>query len=170
MALHSRAAALGILFLLQACLPPVTVGALPFSTIEQKSDPAYIGQQQYTALDPEVMVFWDREQAEAADYWFSESARRELARVDWGRLFVVAVFQGWQGSGGYGVEVTEVAVEGAVIRVKAAFDEPGGAGAGGVTSPYHLVVVRRPVADADFSNVELVVGQQVVVRTTSDAP
>lgn len=148
---------------LSACAPALPhSGFLPFTTIEKKNDAAYIGQQQYNALDPGLIVIGDREAAIESGVWFSEDARRKLDRVDWRTQMALAVFQGWRATGGYGIEVQAVRWDGERVRPDVSLQEPAGEGYGGVTSPYHLVVVRRP-GDLEGLVFELVVGEQVLV-------
>ncbi|HUF38427.1 MAG TPA: protease complex subunit PrcB family protein [Anaerolineales bacterium] len=151
---------------LAGCLPPSsTGGGLHFTTIEQKNDAAYTGHQQYNALDPGLLVFFDEAAAAAHLDLFSDAARDLVARVDWRTQFVVAVFQGWQNGAGYGVTIERIAVDGTALRVHAVFrtpEEPGGP----VTSPYHLVAVRRPLAAVEGLSFELVVGEGVVLTLT----
>jgi hypothetical protein len=141
-------------------------GGLPFSTIEQKDDAAYIGQQQYFGLDPELLVISDAAAAAGAEDFFSETGRDLLAGIDWRTQFVLAVFQGWQGGAGYGVTVERITVEGARMQVEAVFLTPTDGPTGSVTSPYHLIAVRRPLAPLEGFSFELVVGENVVLTTT----
>ena len=161
-----------VFFWFAGCLPAAGAsGGLPFATIEQKRDAAYIGQQQYNALDPGLLVILDDESRDAAGDLFSESARRQIGGVNLETHFLVAVFQGWQPSGGYGVSIESVRVEGETVRITAAFTTPGGEDPPGVTSPYHLVSVRRPVSGLAAGAFELVAGERVLaVFPTPAAP
>lgn len=152
-----------ICLLLAGCLPAVSVGGeLTFTSVEQKNDAAYIGQQQYYALDPGLLVILDEEALAASGDLFSESARQQMARMSLETHFLVAVFQGWQASGGYGVTIEAIRIEGDVVRVAAVFQTPEGEGQPGVTSPYHFVAVRRPFNGLAAKTFELISGEQVL--------
>ena len=152
--------------------PTLTSGGLPFSTIEQKSDPAYIGQQQYFALEPGILVFYNEESALAQGDLFSEDARLELKRVNYRTHFVLAVFQGWKPSAGFGVEINQLVAENGGVVVGASFRLPeNGAVAGGaVTSPYHLIRVRRPAADLESLPFQLEVAGEVLAVFPNPTP
>ena len=171
MILNKRFYAL-FLLLLAGCLSvPVTPGVFASQTVEQKNDSAYIGQQQYYALDPGYMVFHDRESLNAGSVWFSEAARRDLDDVDLERTIVLAVFQGWQPNGGYGVQIEQISVENGALRVDVTFKTPGAAEVGGVTSPYHLVTVPRPAGLRTPVQVQLYVGgEPLAVQPLTPAP
>lgn len=153
------------IFLLSACAPAAPPeGRLPFSTLEQKNDSAYIGQQQYNALDPGLMVFQDEDAASEGGVWFSESARRALRDIPWQTRFAVAVFQGWKPTGGYGVTVKTVTRAANVLRIDAEFAAPGPAPPPAVTSPYQLIALGRPPVPPEDLVVELwVAGERLAV-------
>lgn len=154
------------LWLLAACAPVAgPAGSLPFKTLEQKNDAAYIGQQQYYALDPGLVVLEDRDAVDEAGVLFSEAARRSLSEVNWQTQFVLAVFQGWKLTGGYGVTIENVSLEGQTLRVDAVFSAPGESPTQAVTSPYHAVVLGRPAVPAKALVVELrVSGKRLAVH------
>ena len=156
---------------LAGCLPPApAAGSLPFTTIERKDDAAYIGQQQYNALDPGLLVFLDAASAAENEDLFSQAARELLARVDWRTQFVVAVFRGWQGGSGYGVTVERVALEGMLLRIHVNFETPDDSPSGAVTSPYHLIAVRRPLAPVEGLSFEIVLADAILLTTTPALP
>ena len=158
--------------ILAGCLSvPVTQGALTLRTIEQKNDSAYIGQQQYYALDPGYMVFHERESLKEGGVWFSEVARRDLGEIDFERNIVLAVFQGWQPRGGYGVQIERVSVENGLLRVDVVFAASEAADGGGVTSPYHLVTFPRPAGLVVPVEASLYVdGESLVVQPLTPVP
>jgi hypothetical protein len=170
-AMRVSLAAVALALVLGACSSPApTAGQLPFTTIEQKNDTAYIGQQQYFALDPGLMVFADAAAAVENEDLFSEAAREQLSRVDWRTQFVVAVFQGWQGGAGYGVTVTQVTLVGTSLRIYAEFQTPSGDPSGAVTSPYHLIAIRRPLTPVESLSIDLLVGDEVILVAATPTP
>ncbi len=138
--------------------------------IEQKSDPAYAGQEQYTALEPGLVVIASAEEAAAAELWFGQQARRELRGLNYDRFLALAAFQGWQIAGGYGAYIDRVTVAGDVVTVHATFTAPAGDGGGGVTSPYHLVRVRKPGNWPAAPQYQLLVNGEVVASVPTPAP
>jgi hypothetical protein len=173
--LTTPAIRLGLAALTACCLvgclsPAPAAGNLPFTTIEQKDDAAYIGQQQYFALDPGLLVFLDAESAAENEDLFSDVAREQLSRVDWRTHFVVAVFQGWQGGVGFGVTVAQVSLVGAGLRIQADFQTQLGDPSGAVTSPYHLIAVRRPLAPVENLSFELINGETILLTITPGPP
>ncbi len=151
------------MLVLAGCAPAQSApGLLHFTQIEQKNDPAYIGQQQYNALDPGLMVFTDPETLSEGGVWFSEAARQKMAMLDLQTHFVLAVFQGWQSGTGYGVEIAQILLEGDVVRVAAVFQVPADTADNGVTSPYQVVALRRPYRSLETLVFELVVDGEVL--------
>jgi hypothetical protein len=131
-----------LLLVLAACTPLApSEGALPFRTIEQKADAATIGQQQYDALEPGLLIIASDEDLAAYGKWFTENARDQMRRMNLTRTPTLAVFQGWKVGEGYGVSVSGVERQGNVIRVTAQFAVPGASTGGKVTSPYHLIAL-----------------------------
>ncbi len=161
-----------LITLIASCAaPPPTDGTLPFTTLEQKDDAGYAGQQQYNALEPGMMVFADAAAMGEGGVWFSEAARQAAAQVDWRTHFVIAVFQGWQVGEGYGITVEAVALNGDTLTISAATNFPEGTAPGGrVTSPYHLIAVRRPPIDPFRLKFALSLNGQSPVRIITPIP
>lgn len=158
--------------LLPACIPPLPEdGSLSFQTIEQKNDSAYSLQEQYTALEPGIVVVDSEEARERYEVWFGEKGRDQLSRMNFGTTVAVAVFQGWQTTSGYGIEVQRVVRVGDVVSVDAAFTRPGlGGTSPAVTSPYQLIRVSKAGDWQDGITYELVVGGEVVAVFPTPEP
>ncbi|HLF89940.1 MAG TPA: protease complex subunit PrcB family protein [Anaerolineales bacterium] len=160
------------LLLLSACIPPLLEdGSLSFQTIEQKNDSAYSLQEQYTALEPGLFVIDGEESRARYEVWFGEKGRGQLDRMNFGTVIAVAVFQGWQTTGGYGIEIERIIRVGDVVTVVARFDKPGlGNGNGAITSPYQLVRVSKAGNWHEEIAYELVVAGEVVAVFPTPEP
>lgn len=159
-------------FLLSACVPPLPEdGSLTFQTLEQKNDAAYSLQEQYTALEPALIVI-DNEEARARyEVWFGEKGRKALADLNFGTRLGIGVFQGWKTTDGYGVEIERVVRVGDVVTVTARFTEPGGSGAASaITSPYQLVRVNKAGDWGAGLTYELVVDGEVLAVYPTPKP
>jgi hypothetical protein len=75
------------------------------------------------------------------DNLFTEDAQVWLREVDFNTYFTVAVFLGWQSGGHEGLDIRQIIRQGDEIMVYVQVGNPGGTL--GVTSPYHLVKVRK---------------------------
>lgn len=158
--------------LLTGCLPPLPEdGSLSFQTLEQKNDSAYRLQEQYTALEPGLVVIEGEESLARYEVWFGEKGRGQLKRLNFGTTIAVAVFQGWQLEAGYGVEIERVVRVGDVVTVAARFTRPGpGGGVSAVTSPYHLIRVGKAGDWHEGISYELVVEGEVVAVFPTPEP
>jgi len=159
-----------LLTLLPACIPPLPEdGSLSYQTIEQKNDSAYSLQEQYTALEPGLVVMDGEESRERYEVWFGEKGRGQLGKMSFTTQIALAVFQGWQTAGGYGVEIERIVRVGDLVKVVARFDETSWGGAAGITSPYQLVRVNKAGDWHDGITYELVVeGEAVAVFPTPE--
>jgi hypothetical protein len=120
--------------------------ALSFETIKQEEN-GWISSA-YEELEPELTIITQPEEIAALgevrydDPW--------LQTMDYDSYFALVVFQGWQGSGGYSVQIRCISRQDNVVNVYVRFREPrqGEFVNLSVTSPYHLVQVRK-VSDWD---------------------
>ena len=155
----------GLLFtwILAACNPLPEAGQLRFANIEQKADSGYMGQEQYSALEPGLVVIASREAADQYGVLFSESARKSLRQLNFDRQVALAVFQGWKFTPGYGVEILSVERDGSQVKVTANFDHPEKKQSANdrVTSPYHLVQIWKLGLWSDDMQYELLVDGEV---------
>ncbi|HNB53304.1 MAG TPA: protease complex subunit PrcB family protein [Anaerolineales bacterium] len=159
-------------FLLAACVPPLPEdGSLTFQTLEQKNDSAYSLQEQYTALEPALIVIENEEARARYEVWFGEKGRKSLADLNFGTRLAIGVFQGWKTSGGYGVEIERITREGDVVTVTARFTETRLNGpANAITSPYQLVRVNKAGDWNAGITYELVVAGEVVAVFPTPEP
>jgi len=158
---------------LTACIPPLPEdGSLSFQTIEQKNDSAYSLQEQYTALEPGLVVIDSEESRERYEVWFGEKGRGQLGRMNFGTTIGVAIFQGWKNEAGYGVEVERVVRVGDVVTVAARFAQPelGGGSSPAVTSPYQLIRVSKAGEWHAGITYELVVEGEIVAVFPTPEP
>jgi hypothetical protein len=68
---------------------------------------------------------------------------KALNETDFPNEFLLVAFQGLQMSGGHSIEVLGIQQSGERIEVRAEFTSPQGGATLGVTSPYHLVRVKK---------------------------
>jgi hypothetical protein len=136
-----------VVSLLTACTgSAIAEGPASFKTIEREAGGSLIGRQQYNALQPGLVVIASKTDLEEQDIWFSEEARGTLRNLDFQQNLAVAVFQGWKKSSGYEINITGVAWEGSTLFIEAEVVDllPGTPASPNVTSPYHLVTLRKP--------------------------
>ena len=93
----------------------------------------------------------------------------QVQTIDFSSFFVAAVFQGWKGSTGYSIEVTDLRQLGNTITVYALFHTPQPSGPDGIvftnpleTSPYYILKVKKAEEiTGDFTFVLMANGQEV---------
>jgi hypothetical protein len=68
-----------------------------------------------------------------------------LSDIDFDEYMVIAVFQGWQSSGGYSIEVTKIIEKRDAIEVFVTETSPGPhvAVPAVITHPYHIIKVQK---------------------------
>jgi len=140
-----------------ACGPRET--ELPFETIE-RSD-----YGDYSIHEPRVVLVTNRQEIDQLKGLLSQAALDQLAELDFQLYFAIAVFRGTQATSGYDVIVDHVTRRGDKIVIRAQFWEPSPHWEilNEVTSPYHLIKIRR---DDDVSQeTELVLQSPVVTPT-----
>jgi len=135
---------------------------LYFETIEQVCDnvgSAYSGSEPYVVL---VTTSQDTNQLEGL---ISQDALDQLAELDFGRYFAIALFRGRQGSSGYDTFIERVARQGEKIIIYAQFWDRTRQEVviDAETSPYHLVKVY---GDSDVNQeTELVLRGHMITPT-----
>ncbi|MBM3301954.1 MAG: protease complex subunit PrcB family protein [Deltaproteobacteria bacterium] len=130
------------LFFLSSCHLRGT--ELHFVGVEQRQTPR-IGKL-HESKEPGLMII-GRPQELAQVYPFvSPDAQLLLEEVDFDDYFVAVVFQGWKPTDSYGAQVRRITQTDEVVTLYAHFTErdPERVAAHVVTSPYHVVKVRRP--------------------------
>ena len=146
-----------ILMGMTACEPRETV--LSFETIE-RSD-----YSDYSVQEPRVILVTNQGDATQLTGLISQETLDLLAELDFQQYFAIAVFRGTQATSGYDVIVDRVARRGDKIVIRAQFWEPSPHWEilNEVTSPYHLVRVRRD--DGVSQETELVLQSPVITPT-----
>jgi hypothetical protein len=132
---------------------------LPFETIE-RSD-----YGDYSIREPRVVLVTNRQEIDQLKGLISQAALDQLAELDFQQYFAIAVFRGTQATSGYDVIVERVARRGDKIVIRAQFWEPSPHWEilNEVTSPYHLIKMRRD--DGVSQETELVLQSPVVTPT-----
>jgi hypothetical protein len=104
------------------------------------------GGQLYPQTEPKLVIVTQPEEASQLDDTVKRTAQQDLAKLDYGRVFALVVFQGLQLNSPYSVEVQSVRQKGGVIVIEALFHTP-------VPdmqmfpieiSPYQIIAVDRP--------------------------
>ena len=132
---------------------------LPFETID-KSDGRGIGPD-YEGQEPLIAIFSEVKDIEK--YVVTEQAENALLQVDFDTYLIIGVFQGWQGSSGYEVDILAVAQDGPRMLVYADFIEPfpDMVVVDAETSPYQLVKIPKEGLDRNLM-FELIVDGVVI--------
>ena len=146
-----------ILIGMTACGPRET--ELPFETIE-RSD-----YGDYSIREPRVVLVTSRQEIDQLEGLVSQESLDQLAELDFQQYFAIAVFRGAQATSGYDVIVERVARQGDKMVIYAQFWEPSPHWEilNEVTSPYHLIRVRRD--DGVSQETELVFQRLLVTPT-----
>jgi hypothetical protein len=110
---------------------------LPFETIEQEEA---AGEIWYTE-EPGLMIIATPEDLAQIDDLFTKDAQVQLREMDFGSYFAIASFLGRQGGSHEGIETQRVVRRGDAVSVYVHVGRPGMFEI--VTSPYHLVKVRK---------------------------
>ncbi len=122
---------------LAATLPQEDV--LPFETVERLVWSGSGGE--WEAMESGLMVMATPKDMVQMDDLFTEDAQARLRKVDFNTYFSIAVFLGWQSDGHEGLDIRQIIRQGDEIVIYVRVGNPGGTL--GVTSPYHLVSVRK---------------------------
>jgi hypothetical protein len=140
-----------------ACRPKET--ELPFETIIRGDGATYPGSK------PLAILVTDRQDIEKMKDLFYQDVLDEIATVDFGRYFVIAVLRSLQGTSGYDTVIDHVVRRGEKIVVYAQFWEPGRDQVvhETITSPYHIIKV--PKDNGVTQEIELVLQTWTVTRT-----
>ncbi len=133
----------GTIFGPSACKPQPEETNLSFETIEQK-ERADTGQF-HEAREPKLMVVSRLEEVDSLNGLVTEEAKGKLQMLDYSQYFVLLVLQGWKPTTGYKVDVDRIIRLGNTVNIYAQFQEPkpGVKKASAITSPYHLMRVRK---------------------------
>jgi len=140
--------------------PPIPGGAKPPAA---KPPASPVASVEMTTINSDVMSGIDRPQqtvvrtaAEWASLWARHAPGRPAPAVDFAKNMVVAVFLGSRPSGGFGVQITAVGLEGnaLVVRWAERRPNPGVVASQVMTAPSHLVAVPRHDGEVRFEKVE----------------
>lgn len=159
-------------FCLTACVPPLPEdGLLTYQTLEQKNDSAYSLQEQYTSLEPGLVVIDSEDSRSQYENWFGEKGRKALGKLNFSSRLAIGVFQGWQTTSGYGVEIERITRVGDIVTVEVQFTQPGLGGAtGAITSPYQLVRVDKAGAWHAGIIYQLIVNGEIIAVYPTPEP
>lgn len=132
---------------------------LPFETIERSN------YGDYSIHEPCVVLVTNRQEIDRLRGLISQASLDQLAELDFQQYFAITVFRGTQATSGYDVIVERVTRQGNKIMIRAQFWEPSPHLEifNEVTSPYHLIKVRR--YDSVSQETELVLQSLVVTPT-----
>jgi len=133
--------------------------SIPFETIGLEDTNEYDGRQPYLALIASV------DDIEKVRGLVSTDALTQLRELDFRRYFAVAIFRGRQGSGGYATIIERIVRrdDQYVVHVQFWGPSPYYEVTMEVTSPYHLIRVRRD--DGESQEIELVLHTRMLTPT-----
>jgi hypothetical protein len=166
---------LSVLYLV-ACQPHATespsvaeLPLLPFETIERAEVPDT--GQYYQGQNPKLVVITEVREGNAVGNIISIKAQAQLQNLDFNRYFAAVVFQGIVGYVHPGIMIQRISVEGNVITFYVHVLEPvSNERKTMITSPYHLVKVRREEEVQGEMEFVLNVDGAVVSRQTRSLP
>ena len=117
---------------------------LPFETVSQYPVSDYEGE-------PALEVVLDRAGLESLPRLMARGldVDKALRETDFSTWFLLVAFQGIQMSGGHSIEVLDIGRSGERVEVRAKFISPESGATLGVTSPYHVVRVKKVDLGAD---------------------
>jgi len=116
---------------------------LPFQTIERADTPGT--GQNYEGEEPKLIITAEIEEINKIENTVSLDAQKQLHNTDFSEYFPVAVFQGVKPTNMYGAEIRRVSRRGDTVVIYAHFTQrdPEREAADMLTSPYHLVKIRK---------------------------
>lgn len=143
---------------------------LPFETIEQKLK-ADMGPP-YEAREPGLMVIARPEEVANLDDWVTEDAKTQLQMLDYDAYFALIVFQGWKPTYGYDIQIERLArlEDKVTIFVQLKEPRPDEVKLDTVTSPYHLVQVRKMDTWARDVTFNMVADGAIIVSVSHNIP
>ncbi len=161
-------ALLVILAVVTACGPKPTQSQetdLPFETIERRDWSGEIGLEPYSGAEPHVILVTSRPEIDRLKLLVTPQAMAQLAALDFGQYFAVAVFRGRKPYLGYDTIIERVAKRDNKIVIYVQFWElsPYYAYGAMATSPYHVIQVRRD--SGVVQETELVLQSRVITPT-----
>ncbi len=123
--------------MLTGCSP--SAKEIPFETISEYPI------SYYEQSEPALVAVSDRAGLESLPRLMSHGfdVDKALSETDFSTCFLLVAFQGLQGSGGHSIEVLDIQRSGERIEVRAKFTSPESGATLLVTSPYHVVRVKR---------------------------
>ena len=147
--------------------PPATESpSLPFETIERAKF-ANTGQY-YEGQDPKLVVISEEQESHSLGDVISTEAQAQLQSLDFDQYFAAVAFKGIVGCVYPGIMIQRIGVEGNVITFYAHVLEPiGGVCKTMITSPYHVVKVRRQEMQGEIEFILNVDGTMVSRETHS---
>jgi hypothetical protein len=112
--------------------------ALPFETIGRRTAQT---TELWEALEPGLVVVATPEDLSQIEGFVLDDDRAQLHKVDFNAYFVVAAFLGWQSHAHEGIDIEQIVRQRNEAAVYVRVGAPNGTLV--VTSPYHLVRVRK---------------------------
>jgi hypothetical protein len=163
--------AFSVNFGLSACKPKAQVTALSFETIEQAEWAIGTGKL-YEAYEPGMVIISRMDEITNMNGLVTDASIKQLEALDYDQYFALAAFQGWKPGTNYGIRVSRIGRSGNTVNVYAQLhdpkpDEPSGAM---VTSPHHLLKVKKTGSWDQNITFNLFSGQKLVASLTHTIP
>lgn len=135
---------------------------LPFTNLGQYDKGVNGGI--YRLRKPALVAITRPEEAAFVNGWVQSELQERLNELDYGRVFVIATFQGFKSTNGYEIQIKRVTFQDGIVQVYAHYIEPkpGTTVVYGETSPYHLIQIPNSAVTTKPSAVNLNVDETVV--------
>ncbi len=115
---------------------------LPFTTIELNASTSGTGKY-YESIEPGLILILQTDDVINLDGMVTRDSERKLQKLDFKKDFALLVFQGLEPNLGYGVQITSIKRQANIVNIYAQFREPGSIAQPAISSPYHLVKIKK---------------------------
>ena len=130
-----------------ACRPSEASSTLQPGAVEVPFETVAIEEwgSGYEGIEPQVFLLTETEDIAKVEQLVNSEHLEQLRQVDFERYAIITVFQGVQPSSNHKVVIERIMMYDALLTVYAKFWQPSPTqgGAAQITSPYHLVKVKK---------------------------
>ena len=114
------------------------------------------------------MIIASADETDQLDGWVSPEAMKQLYEIDYESYFAVIVFLGWQPTGHEGIRIERTVRQDNTVSIYALVGRP--TGETRVSSPYHLVKIRKIGRWGTSINFALVIEETTVASESHHVP